>query len=329
MLYQRFILPVIKRIDPEKAHHLGALVLAVLPGKSAHSIHNPVGGSVELFGKVFPNRFGLAAGFDKDGKYLNALSRRGFGHIEIGTVTGVAQPGNPRPRMFRLPEQRAIINRMGFNNDGAEALAERLRSFRTMNTSTIVGVNIGKTKDVELEDAIQDYVKSTLLLAPLADYLMINVSSPNTPGLRGLQELDSLRPLLGEILANAGATPVLVKIAPDLPNDQIMKIAELVKELGLAGISATNTTISKESIPVGTRHREEAGGLSGPMLHARSLEVLDLVRTVLDENFCVISVGGVDSRSDFIERLEHGATLVQGMTSFIYRGPFWARQIVG
>ncbi|MGB3414356.1 MAG: quinone-dependent dihydroorotate dehydrogenase [Microbacteriaceae bacterium] len=325
-MYSLLFNTVISRLDAEFAHKLAGLVLRVLPRTKIST--EPRGGSVETLGLTFQNRLGMAAGFDKDGRYLAALSRRGFGHIEIGTVTAEAQAGNPQPRLFRLVEERAIINRMGFNNRGAAALASRLKKFRPKHPNIIIGANIGKTKNVEIEHAIADYLTSTDLLAGLCDYLVVNVSSPNTPGLRGLQELDHLEPLLKAIRERAGKTPLLVKIAPDLPDEQVEKIAELAVSLGLNGIIATNTTISREDIPLGRKNRDEAGGLSGPQLSKRSVEILRILRSHVPEEFCLISVGGISNQADFEERIAHGATLVQGYTGFIYQGPQWPKQIL-
>jgi dihydroorotate dehydrogenase len=218
---------------------------------------------------------------------------------------------------------------MGFNNSGAAAAAQRLRRLRRRGGRTVVGVNIGKSRAVEVEAATADYVRSTELLAPLADYLVVNVSSPNTPGLRGLQAVETLRPLLEAVRDAAGGTPLLVKIAPDLPDDEVHAVSRLAVDLGLAGLIATNTTISREGLltPAGVVEAAGAGGLSGAPLKERALAVLRLVREVVPEEFAVISAGGVETADDVRERLAAGATLVQGYTAFLYRGPLWARQI--
>ena len=222
-----------------------------------------------------------------------------------------------------------MINRMGFNNEGAEVAARRLRALRRSRRRPVIGVNIGKSRAVAVEDATTDYVRSARLLAPLADYLVVNVSSPNTPGLRGLQAVETLRPLLAAVLDAAGTTPLLVKIAPDLADDEVGDISRLAVDLGLSGIIATNTTIARDGLRTSSETVEAAGlgGLSGAPLKQRAIEVLALVRAAVPEDFVVISAGGVETAADVRERLAHGATLVQGYTAFLYRGPLWARQI--
>jgi dihydroorotate dehydrogenase len=332
--YRLFFSVVLTRIDPERAHHLavGVIRLAGLPvvGAVVHRLTRPDPSlRTEALGLVFPSPFGVAAGFDKNGEVVHGLGRLGFGHVEVGTVTAVAQPGNPRPRLFRLVRDEAVINRMGFNNAGAGAVAARLRRERSRARRPIIGANVGKSRVVEVDDAIHDYLASTRLLAPVSDYLAVNVSSPNTPGLRGLQELDRLAPLLSAVRDAAGGKPVLVKIAPDLTDEEVLRIAVLATETGLAGIIATNTTIGRDGLRTSARRIEAAGagGLSGRPLAARSLEVLRLIRSVVPAETCVVSVGGVFDGADVAERLDAGATLVQGYTGFLYRGPLWARQI--
>jgi dihydroorotate dehydrogenase len=333
-VYPLFFRLVLTRIDPERAHHLAFAVIRAIPamglGRLVHRVTRPHPSlAVETLGLRFPSPFGMAAGFDKEGSAVTGLGRLGFGHVEIGTITALAQPGNPRPRLFRLVEDRAVINRMGFNNGGANAARARLEAVQTVPRRPVIGVNIGKSRVVDVDDAVADYLQSTALLAPLADYLVVNVSSPNTPGLRGLQELDRLEPLLSAVRDAAGRTPVLVKIAPDLEDDQVGRVGELVVRLGLAGIIATNTTLSREGLRSEPRKVEAAGagGLSGAPLAARALEVLRLVRQVVPAELCVISVGGVDTAEDVQERIDAGATLVQGYTAFLYRGPLWARSV--
>lgn len=326
---------VLTRFDPERAHGLAHIAIRVAGWRPfapiARAITRPrERGSIRALGLDFPTAFGMAAGFDKDGHAIAGLGALGFGHVEIGTVTAIAQAGNPAPRLFRLIPDRALINRMGFNNRGAAEAARVLERARRRRDRPVIGVNIGKSRVVEVEDAVADYLESTRLLAPLADYLVVNVSSPNTPGLRGLQELELLAPLLSAVKAAAGSTPLLVKIAPDLDDDQVAGITRLALELGLAGLIATNTTISREGLATTAADVEAigAGGLSGAPLAARSLEVLRLVREAApDPAFCVISVGGVRSAHDVRERLAAGATLVQGYSAFIYEGPLWARAI--
>jgi dihydroorotate dehydrogenase len=260
---------------------------------------------------------------------VRGLAALGFGHVEVGTITAIPQDGNPRPRLFRLVPDRAVINRMGFNNAGADAAAKRLAKLRRRRPRTVIGVNIGKSRVVEVENATADYVASATKLAPLADYLAVNVSSPNTPGLRGLQAVETLAPLLRAVKDAAGSTPLLVKIAPDLPDEEITAIAQLAVAEGLDGIIAHNTTIGREGLKTDAALVDAAGagGLSGAPLRERSMEVLRVVRDAVPSDFCVISVGGVETASDVQERLDAGATLVQGYTAFLYRGPFWARQI--
>jgi len=333
-MYPLLFRAVLTRLDPEFAHHLAALVIrAAGVGPVASAVRRltapaPEAG-VDALGLHFDSPFGVAAGFDKNVTMGLGLHALGFGHVEVGTVTALPQPGNPRPRLFRLVADRAVINRMGFNNDGAEAAASRLRRLRRARRRPVIGVNIGKSRVVAVEDATTDYVRSARLLAPLADYLVVNVSSPNTPGLRGLQAVETLRPLLTAVLEAAGATPLLVKIAPDLSDDEVRDIARLAVDVGLAGIIATNTTISRDGLRSDAARVEAAGvgGLSGAPLKARALEVLELVRAAVPDGFVVISAGGVETAADVQERLDAGATLVQGYTAFLYRGPLWARQI--
>ncbi|MGO2659891.1 quinone-dependent dihydroorotate dehydrogenase [Mycetocola reblochoni] len=333
-MYEFFFRHVLTRIDPERAHHLAFSVIRAIPRVGAGSLVRRLTVPradlhVDALGLRFETPFGMAAGFDKEGRGVEGLAALGFGHVEVGTITAHAQPGNPKPRLFRLVPDRAVINRMGFNNDGAPAVADRLAALRRRRPRTVLGVNIGKSRVTDVEDALGDYVASARLLAPHADYLVVNVSSPNTPGLRGLQELDRLEPLLRAVAEASGATPLLVKIAPDVLDEQIDRIAELVVRIGLDGIIATNTTISREGLETDESVVEAAGdgGLSGAPLADRSLQVLRRVRARVPAELCVISVGGVDSAADVAERLDAGATLVQGYTAFLYRGPFWARRI--
>jgi dihydroorotate dehydrogenase len=333
-MYRILFSLVLSRLDPENAHHLAFWVIRLLPriglGRALARLTRPHPSlAVQTLGLRFSSPFGIAAGFDKDGQAVAGLGQLGFGHVEVGTVTALPQPGNPRPRLFRLIQDRAVVNRMGFNNRGAEDAAVRLARERKRRSRPVIGVNIGKSRVTPVEDAAEDYLTSARLLAPLADYLVVNVSSPNTPGLRGLQEIDKLAPLLRAVKGAAGTTPVLVKIAPDLADDAVRRIAALVGELGLSGIIATNTTVSRDGLrsAPGVVERAGAGGLSGAPLKRRSLEVLKLIRSVVPADLCVISVGGVDTAKDVADRLDAGATLVQGYTAFLYRGPMWAHQI--
>lgn len=330
------VFSVLKRLDPELTHHLGMVVvkLAGIPFVSSilrrRSRLSPAL-RVRSMGLDFESPLGLAAGFDKNAEAIRGFYALGFGHVEVGTVTPRPQPGNPKPRLFRLPADEALINRMGFNNQGVAKIKQRLARLRAKGGPLpVIGVNIGKNRDTPLEKAIDDYVVCTQELAGLADYLVINVSSPNTPGLRGLQDKASLKPLLEAVLTEAGATPVLVKIAPDMSDSAIMDVITLVRDLSLAGIVATNTTTSREGLFTESTAVEAMGdgGVSGRPLADRSLDVLGLIRQTLPREYCVISVGGVFSGQDAKERIREGATLVQAYTGFVYRGPFFARKVL-
>jgi dihydroorotate dehydrogenase len=284
--------------------------------------HDPILAST-VFGVRFPGPLGLAAGFDKDGTGLNAWGALGFGFAEVGTVTAAAQPGNPLPRLFRLPADRALLNRMGFNNQGAGELATRLDQHAA---DIPIGVNIGKTKLVPPELAADDYRASARLVGRQADFLVVNVSSPNTPGLRDLQAVESLRPILQAVRAET-STPVLVKIAPDLTDAEIDEIADLAVELGLAGIVATNTTVSREGLETPGVDMFGEGGVSGPPLAERSLDVLRRLYARVGDKLALISVGGIETTDDAWQRITAGASLLQGYTGFIYGGGLWAKRI--
>jgi dihydroorotate dehydrogenase len=334
---------VLARADAERAHRAGLAGIRLLghAGRLSRSVRRrTLPGDprlqVHAMGLQFPGPLGIAAGFDKNATAIDGLAALGFGFVEVGTVTAQAQPGNPQPRLFRLVRDRAVVNRMGFNNDGAVAVAARLRkrANRRHSAPAVVGVNIGKTKLVDEADAIADYRTSTRLLAPYADYLVVNVSSPNTPGLRDLQAVDRLRPLLQAVRAQADAVtshrvPLLVKIAPDLADADVLAVADLAVELGLDGIVATNTTISRAGLRSEPAAIEAAGagGLSGAPLRTRSLEVLKLLHDRAGERLALISVGGVSTADDVAERLAAGATLVQAYTAFIYEGPRWPSRV--
>lgn len=334
MLYRLIFRVFFVALDAEFAHHIGMTAIRILGALRVTKLLKPTPNgkiAVQSLGQHFDGPFGLAAGFDKNAIAVRALGELGFSHVEVGTVTALAQPGNEKPRLFRLVADRALINRMGFNNDGAEEVAIRLSKLRKRHGSKlpVIGINIGKSRAVEVEDAVDDYRASARLLAPHADYLAVNVSSPNTPGLRSLQSVDALRPILQAVLAEANDVPVLVKIAPDLVDADIIEVAKLSTELGLAGVIATNTTISRDGL-ISEKSKIDsigAGGLSGAPLKARSLEVLRLLRRNLPESSVIISVGGVETAAEVNERIENGATLVQGYTGFIYFGPLWARDI--
>ena len=326
MLYRFFFKAFFTRLDPEFAHELVVTGLRFLSGLGLIRA-GKARDDISTLGLHFENRLGMAAGFDKNGILIKALHALGFGHVEIGTVTPLPQPGNPKPRLFRLPKNQGLINRMGFNNEGAEAVAARIAKLRKDNQRLpIIGINIGKNKSTSQELAHRDYGVATKTLAPVADYLVVNVSSPNTAGLRDLQQVDELRPILRAVLAAAGNVPVLLKIAPDLIDADIEAIASLVVEMNLAGMVATNTTISRENL-IAESNTAEPGGLSGTILAERSTEVLKLIRKLLPATMIVISVGGVLTKDDYSERLSLGADLVQGYTGFVYAGPLWAKRL--
>ena len=317
-------------IPPERIHTwVFALLRAVTtPGPLRRTLakwlapHDPVL-QTTVFGVCFPGPVGLAAGFDKNGTGLNTWGALGFGFAEVGTVTAQAQPGNPQPRMFRLADDRALLNRMGFNNHGAGELALRL----TRNSSDVpIGVNIGKTKTTPPEHAAADYAESARLVGPLAAFLVVNVSSPNTPGLRDLQAVESLRPILAAVRAET-TTPVLVKIAPDLSDSDVDEIADLAVELGLSGIVATNTTVSRSGLDTPDVVQLGAGGISGHPVAARSLEVLRRLYSRVGDRLVLVSVGGIETVDDAWERITSGASLLQGYTGFVYGGGLWAKHI--
>lgn len=278
-----------------------------------------------VFGVEFPAPLGLAAGFDKNAAAINSWEPLGFGYAEVGTVTAHPQPGNPSPRLYRLPADHALINRMGFNNHGAGFAANNLR---TRRTAIPVGANIGKTKVVPTGEAVGDYLASARLLGPLSDFLVVNVSSPNTPGLRDLQAVESLRPLLSAI-KTAVTVPVLVKIAPDLSDEDIDAVADLAVELGLAGIVATNTTIGRSGLntPAASVAEMGPGGLSGAPLADRSLDVLRRLYRRVGGKITLVSAGGIETVDQAWQRIEAGASLLQGYTGYIYGGPLWPRRI--
>jgi dihydroorotate dehydrogenase len=317
-------------VPPERSHEL---VFAALRGvTSAAPVRrrlsrrlaptDPLLAST-VFGVRFPGPLGLAAGFDKDGIGLNAWGALGFGYAEIGTVTADPQPGNPAPRLFRLPADRALLNRLGFNNHGAAALAARLSRHRP---DVPIGVNIGKTKSTPPEHAADDYRASARLVGPLAAYLVVNVSSPNTPGLRDLQAVESLRGILTAVLAET-STPVLVKIAPDLADSDIDDIADLAVDLGLAGIVATNTTVSRHGLSTPGVDRLGSGGISGPPLAHRAAAALRRLYGRVGDRLTLISVGGIETVDDAWDRITAGASLLQAYTGFIYGGGLWAKHI--
>jgi dihydroorotate dehydrogenase len=327
-VFKQFIL----RMSPERAHEFSvsafktawpllrvAAALRIIPRVPASS-------GVDALGIHFSGPLGLAAGMDKNAVAVRGLLATGFSHVEIGTVTASGQPGNEQPRSWRELDVRGLRNRMGFNNEGADAVARRLAALRSSRSGKglVVGVNIGKTKVTPPEDAALDYAYSARALAPYADYLVVNVSSPNTPGLRDLQSVESLRPILEYVRRAADEAspdrrvPLLVKIAPDLANADVDAVAGLAVELGLDGVVAVNTTIAHERGP---------GGLSGPVLLPRALEVVARLRAVLGPQPCIIGMGGISTAADAQALLDAGATLVQAYTGFVYGGPMWPARI--
>src|SRR5690554_5015 len=340
-MYKTIIRPVFFRFDPEKIHHFTFSMLQFYQkigfGKifgSIYKIENPKL-ERELFGLKFPNPVGLAAGFDKDAKLYRELSNLGFGFIEIGTVTPKPQIGNETPRLFRLKEDSAIINRMGFINGGVEAAVERLRNNPKGKGRVLIGGNIGKNKTTTNEEAVNDYLICFDALFDYVDYFVVNVSSPNTPNLRALQEKKPLTDLL-QTLQNKnnemslrsqsrGRKPILLKIAPDLTEEQLSDIIEIVATTKIDGVIATNTTISREGIS--SENKKEMGGLSGKPLNKRATEVIRFISEKSNNAFPIIGVGGIQSEKDALEKLEAGASLVQLYTGFIYEGPGLIKRI--
>jgi dihydroorotate dehydrogenase len=320
----RLLRPALFNLPPERAHHLAfagiRLAAPLLPGAGFDPVL-----AQRLFGVDFPAPFGLAAGFDKDARGAKTWGKLGFGFAEIGTATPRPQPGNLKPRLFRLPADEALINRMGFNNDGAEAAAARLRG----ETRRVpIGANIGKNKATAADEAVEDYRACARSLSPVVDFLVVNVSSPNTPGLRDLQAVSALEPILSAV-AETSAVPVLLKIAPDLADADVAAAASLAVKLQLAGLVACNTTVSRSGLRSDPAlvERAGAGGLSGPVLAQRALEVLRLLRAETGGRLALVSVGGVRTAEDAWERILAGASLVEGYTGFIYEGPLYARRI--
>jgi len=332
-MYKSIIRPILFKFDPEKIHHFTFSALKNflrLPGVSSALANTFLVEDKRLerkvFGLTFKNPVGLAAGFDKDAKLYKELSQLGFGFIEIGTVTPKAQGGNPKKRLFRLKEDHAIINRMGFNNQGVEAAVKRLKE---NNKQVLIGGNIGKNKITPNEQAVDDYKICFEALFPYVDYFVVNVSSPNTPNLRALQDKEPLTRLLNTLQSlNAekeSRKPILLKIAPDLTDDQLLDIIEIVNTTKIAGLIATNTTISREGLA--SNNKEEIGGLSGKPLTSRSTEVIRFLSKKSNQAFPIIGVGGIHSAQDALEKLEAGASLVQLYTGFIYEGPKLIKEI--
>jgi dihydroorotate dehydrogenase len=333
--------PILFQFDPEKVHYFVTRNLKRFnrfPGGAALSraLWDLKDDRLEkeVFGLKFKNPVGLAAGFDKNGEIISEMANLGFGFVEVGTVTPLPQPGNPKPRMFRSVADKAIINRMGFNNLGVDVLAERIAAYRRnaspAQKGLIIGGNIGKNKDTPNEDAVSDYIKCFDRLFDVVDYFVVNVSSPNTPGLRALQEKEPLMHILNTLQQrnnkNGVSKPILLKIAPDLSNEQLDDIVEIVQETKIAGLIATNTTIDKTSVS-NKKLQKEVGGLSGTPLTKRSTEVIRYLADKSNRSFPIIGVGGIHSPADAIEKLEAGASLIQLYTGFIYEGPGLIKRI--
>lgn len=324
-MYQTLIKPLLFSLPPEKAHHLTMRLLKTLVRDrgTVHRRDREAGLSRKVWGLDFPNPVGLAAGFDKNAELVDQWGQLGFGFVEVGTVTPRSQPGNPQPRLFRLPDDRALINRMGFNNDGVEAIAERLAKRRS---SIIVGGNIGKNKTTPNEQAADDYEKCFVRLFDLVDYFVVNVSSPNTPGLRELQEKEPLQKLLAHLQSlnqqKPKSKPLLLKIAPDLSEAQLDDIVEISREVGLDGLIATNTTISREGLLTPEHKVSEigAGGLSGRPMTDHANQILGLISHKTQSQLPLIGVGGIHEPFDALQKLKNGASLIQLYTGFVYGG---------
>jgi dihydroorotate dehydrogenase len=326
VMYRFIIRPLLFLFDPEQVHHFTFKMIRYIhyiPGVGAliRSLfyHNNPKLARNLFGLTFPNPVGLAAGFDKDAKLFVPLANFGFGFIEIGTLTPKGQPGNPKKRLFRLPADQALINRMGFNNEGVDAAVKRLKK----NKNVLIGGNIGKNKSTSNEDAIEDYQYCFSALYDYVDYFVVNVSSPNTPNLRALQDKEPLTHLLNTLQEDNRKTPkpkpILLKIAPDLTNEQLMDIIDIVAQTKIAGVIATNTTIVRKNLQ--DQNQNELGGLSGKPLKNRSTEVIRFLAEKSNKAFPIIGVGGIHSVDDALEKLDAGADLIQLYTGFIYEGP--------
>lgn len=325
--YLQILRPLLFCLPAEGAHNLAMAALRLTPSPVLRSMFGPLPQRpLRLFGLNFPNPVGLAAGMDKNAVALPAWQAMGFGFLEAGTITALAQPGNEKPRCFRFPLQEALINRMGFNNRGASVAAKRLRRLKSSGRwpSIPVGINIGKSKVTPLENAASDYATSYNLLLPYGDYFVINVSSPNTPGLRTLQDSDSLAQIIRTLKRIHSGKPLLVKIAPDLTDDAVREMAALAESEKLAGLIATNTTLDHTAIPAPA---DQTGGLSGAPLRQRSTEVIRTLRSVTQ--LPIIASGGIMDAASAKEKLDAGANLVQIYTGFVYRGPELIRDIVG
>ncbi len=323
-LYQSVLKPLAFNMDPEKVHYTAMGLMQRFGGPLSTVLESD---PVELFGVRFPNRLGLAAGFDKDGVGIDFWHRFGFGHVELGTVTFHAQPGNPKPRLFRLPADNALINRMGFNNSGAAALAERLK---VAKPAIPIGINLGKSKITPLEEAAEDYASSFKLLHTFGDYFVINVSSPNTPGLRSLQDRSALEGIVDAMRAVNASRPLFVKIAPDLEFEAIDEVIGMALDKGLTGLIATNTTLSRAGLntPPNPNGEYETGGLSGAPLTQRADEILGYVAKHVSGKMVLIGVGGVGNRETYLRKRDLGADIVQLYTGWIYGGPVLVPKIL-
>lgn len=334
MLYRSLLRPLLFRLPPEKAHELAlqslrrAFQLKFLKQLAAKKLQRGPFGPLQRFGLTFPNPVGLAAGFDKNALALPELVALGFGFIEAGTVTFHPQPGNPRPRIFRLAEDKALINRAGFNNDGAAALVARVQESRP---DCIIGISIGKSRITPLDEAVEDYLKSFELVRPVADYVAINVSSPNTPGLRTLQQSDQLENLVTALQSKNlnHSVPLLVKVSPDLAQEELGMIVDVVRRTGVAGIIATNTTIDRSGLRTSVSKIREVGegGLSGAPLKNRSNQIIAALYCLTGGSIPIIGVGGIFNAEDAWEKISAGASLIQLYTGFIYEGPAIAKRI--
>lgn len=340
VIYEKCLKPGLFLLDPERAHDWATFGLKLLgrmgPVTEVLRLCNQVRQDVpiRLFGLEFPNAVGLAAGMDKNAEFPRAAAALGFGHVEIGAVTPSRQTGNAKPRLFRYPASRALVNRMGFNNDGADAIAERLARWYPLGSRSIpVGANLGKGRSTELDDAVEDYLSAFKTLSDQADYFSINVSSPNTPGLRRLQSAEFLRPLLEELqkankerarVMGTGASPILVKLSPDVSYSQLDKILELILEMECAGVIATNTSTSRLSQE---SENFENGGMSGRPLRLKSTQLINYLYRSTEGKLPIVGVGGVDDPVTAGEKIDSGASLVQIYTGLVYKGPFLAKRI--
>jgi len=330
--FEKIVRPVLFQLDAETAHEFGVMALRLGLGGSRPSSHsaeqNAVFGSIERFGLKFTNPLGVAAGFDKNGLVVDQLADLGFGFVEVGTVTFRTQPGNPKPRLFRLPQDRALINRLGFNNEGSERIAERLGYAKRR---CVIGVNIGRNKDVPNERAVENYLQTFERIHDVADYVAVNVSSPNTPNLRDLQSSENLEHLIGtlqEANSKLRRKPLLVKIAPDLNDAAVESIVDLCLRMKVSGVIATNTTVSREGLLTLSVEKLGDGGLSGKPLAARSNEIIERIFRHSGGKLPIVGVGGIFTAQDAFEKIAAGSSLIQAYTGFIYQGPSFAAEIV-